>query len=85
MLTEELAARSKKRGKKRDTASGWGRVSGAIGGPDELACDYERCHLRGDAVLGFNLLLPLGSGLETVCLLAGVASAVVFFGLADGA
>ena len=35
--------------------------------------------------LGLNLLLPLGSGLETVCLLAGVASAMVFFGLVDGA
>ena len=35
--------------------------------------------------LGFNLLLPLGSGLETVCILMGVASAMVFFGLVDGA
>ena len=35
--------------------------------------------------LGFNLLLPLGSGLEAVCLLTGAASAVVFFGLAEGA
>ena len=35
--------------------------------------------------LGFNLLLPLGSGLETVCILTGVASAMVFFGLVDGA
>lgn len=36
--------------------------------------------------LGFNLLLlPLGSGLEAVCLLTGVASAMVFFGLVDGA
>jgi hypothetical protein len=35
--------------------------------------------------LGFNLLLPLGSGLETVCSLMGVASAMVFFGLVDGA
>ena len=35
--------------------------------------------------LGFNLLLPLGSGLETVCVLIAVASAIVFFGLADGA
>ena len=35
--------------------------------------------------LGFNLLLPLGCGLEAVCLLTGVASAVVFFGLAEGA
>ena len=29
--------------------------------------------------LGFNLLLPLGSGLETVCVLIAVASAMVFF------
>ena len=35
--------------------------------------------------LGFNLLLPLGSGLDTVCVLTGVASAMVFFGLVDGA
>jgi hypothetical protein len=35
--------------------------------------------------LGFNLLLPLGSGLETVCVLTGVASATVFFGLVEGA
>jgi hypothetical protein len=35
--------------------------------------------------LGLNLLLPLGSGLETVCVLTGVASAMVFFGLVDGA
>jgi hypothetical protein len=35
--------------------------------------------------LGFNLLLPLGSGLETVCVLTGVASAMIFFGLVDGA
>ena len=32
--------------------------------------------------LGFNLLLPLGRGLDTVCVLTGVASAMVFFGLA---
>ena len=35
--------------------------------------------------LGFNLLLPLGSGLEPVCVLTGVASAMVFFGLVEGA
>jgi hypothetical protein len=35
--------------------------------------------------LGFNLLFPLGSGLDTICVLTGVASAMVFFGLADGA
>jgi hypothetical protein len=29
--------------------------------------------------MGFNLLLPLGSGLETVCVLIAVASAIVFF------
>jgi hypothetical protein len=34
---------------------------------------------------GFNLLLPLGSGLETMCVLIAVASAIVFFGLVDGA
>ena len=35
--------------------------------------------------MGFNLLLPLGSGLETVCVLIAVASAIVFFGLVDDA
>jgi hypothetical protein len=35
--------------------------------------------------LGFDLLLPLGSGLEPVCVLTGVASAMVFFGLVEGA
>jgi hypothetical protein len=35
--------------------------------------------------MGFNLLLPLSSGLDTLCLLTAVASAMVFFGLADGA
>ena len=35
--------------------------------------------------LGFNLLLPLGSGLEAVCDLAAVAFGVVFFGLVEGA
>jgi hypothetical protein len=33
--------------------------------------------------LGFNLLLPVGSGFETVCILIGVASAMIFFGLVD--
>ena len=35
--------------------------------------------------LGFNLLLPLGSGFETVSILIGVASAMIFFGLVDDA
>lgn len=35
--------------------------------------------------LGFDLLLPLASGLEPVCLLTSVASAMVFFGLVEGA
>jgi hypothetical protein len=35
--------------------------------------------------MGFNLLLPLGTGLETVCVLIAVASAIVFFSLVDGA
>jgi hypothetical protein len=35
--------------------------------------------------LGINLLLPLGSVLETVCILIAVASAMVFFGLVDDA
>jgi hypothetical protein len=35
--------------------------------------------------LGFNLVAPLGGGLDTVCDLAGVASGMLFIGLADGA
>jgi hypothetical protein len=35
------------------------------------------------AMLALGLLVPLGNGLETVCLLTGVASAMVFFGLAE--
>ena len=35
--------------------------------------------------LGFNLLLPLGSGFEAVCVLISVASAMIFFGLVDDA
>jgi len=34
--------------------------------------------------LGLNFLLPLGSGLQTACLLIAVASAILFFGLTDG-
>ena len=56
-----------------------------LGGPDELACDFERRGLVTTLALGFNLLLPLGSGLETVCVLIGIASAMVFFGLVDDA
>ena len=35
--------------------------------------------------LGFNMVLPLGGLADTLCDLAGVASAVVFLGLAEGA
>jgi hypothetical protein len=35
--------------------------------------------------LGFNLLLPLGDGLEAVCVLIAVASAIVSFCLMEGA
>ena len=38
----------------------------------------------GMLALGFNLLLPLSSGLEAVCDLTAVASAMVFFGLVEG-
>ena len=56
-----------------------------LGGPDELACDFERRAVLSLLALGFNLLLPLGSGLENVCVLIAVASAMVFFGLVDDA
>jgi hypothetical protein len=35
--------------------------------------------------LSFSGIAPLGGGLESFCELAGVASAVVFFGLVEGA
>ena len=34
--------------------------------------------------LGFNMILPLGAVADTLCDLAGVASAIVFLGLAEG-
>lgn len=34
--------------------------------------------------LGFNLIVPLSSGISDFCDLAGIASAMVFFGLTDG-
>jgi hypothetical protein len=56
-----------------------------LGGPDELACDLSGLVCVTMLALGFNLLLPLGSGLETVCVLIAVASAMVFFGFVDDA
>ena len=53
-----------------------------LGGPDELACDSSGMVCVTMLALGFNLLLPLGNGLETVCVLIGVASAI---GLVDDA
>jgi len=35
--------------------------------------------------LGFNIILPLDRVADTLCDLAGVASAIVFLGLAEGA
>jgi len=35
--------------------------------------------------LGFDAITPLGGGLDTLCVLAGVASGMLFIGLADGA
>jgi hypothetical protein len=35
--------------------------------------------------LGCNMILPLGGLADTVCNLAGVVSAIVFLGLAEGA
>jgi hypothetical protein len=34
--------------------------------------------------LGFDTMLPLGATLDIVCDLAGIAAAVIFFGLVDG-
>jgi hypothetical protein len=34
--------------------------------------------------LGCNLIVPMGSGIGGLCDLAGIASAMTFFGLADG-
>ena len=52
-----------------------------MNGPAILSCVICVAMLA----LGFDLLLPLSSGLDTVCVLTGVASAMVFFGLVDGA
>ncbi len=35
--------------------------------------------------LGFAVIAPIGGGLDGLCDMAGVASAVVFVGLVDGA
>jgi hypothetical protein len=35
--------------------------------------------------LGFDVIAPLGGRLDTLCDLAGVASGMLFIGLADGA
>ncbi len=34
--------------------------------------------------LGSNMVAPLGPGLDAVCDLAGIASGMLFIGLADG-
>ena len=60
-------------------------MSGAIGIPMSWPVIMSGVTCVAMLALGFNLVLPLGSALEAVCLLTGVASAVVFFGLADGA
>ena len=45
--------------------------------------DLKRDRRGGDA-RGFNMILPLGGVADTLCDLAGVASAIVFLGLAEG-
>ena len=35
--------------------------------------------------LGFSRLVPIGGGLDAICDLAGVASALLFLGLFEGA
>ena len=35
--------------------------------------------------LGFSRIVPIGGGLDTLCDLAGVASALLFLGLFEGA
>ena len=54
------------------------------GGSDEVGSDLKRDRRGGDAALGFNMILPLGGVADTLCDLAGVASAIVFLGLAEG-
>ena len=39
----------------------------------------------GLLALGLDVITPLGGGLDTLCDLAGVASGMLFIGLADGA
>jgi hypothetical protein len=38
----------------------------------------------GLLLLGFDRIAPIGGPLETVCVLAGVASAILFVGLVEG-
>lgn len=38
----------------------------------------------GLLTLGFEMALPLGGALNSLCDLAGITAAIVFFGLADG-
>jgi hypothetical protein len=61
-----------KRRQDREAAMRWAVILSGIGAAAMLA-------------LGFNIILPLGGAADTLCDLAGVASAVVFLGLAEGA
>jgi len=55
----------------REKPMSWSVILSGLGGAAMLA-------------LGSNLILPVGSAIGGVCDLAGIASAVVFFGLMDG-
>ena len=58
------------------------RWSGLL--PGRGACRHPD-GAAGMLALGFNMILPLGGAADTLCDLAGVASTIVFLGLAEGA
>ena len=47
--------------------------------------DAKRIGAATMLALGFNMIVPLGHVADTLCDLVGVASAIVFLGLAEGA
>jgi hypothetical protein len=55
-----------------DCAMKWSLVTSGLAGAGMLA-------------LGSDLVVPIGAMMGSLCDLAGVAAAMVFFGLADGA
>jgi len=95
-LWQPKAARRQTFGRRAGTLFPLPRLASANGGPVrrqalprsggsyEVGGDLKRDRRGGDARVGFNMILPLGGVADTLCDLAGVASAIVFLGLAEG-